>query len=323
MDLMRAMKVFVRVVDEGGFAKAARALDLAPPAVTRIVADLEAHLNARLLNRTTRSIALTEVGEAYLEKVRNILVEVEESEALADEGTREPRGHLRVLCPPAIAVHQLAKHLARFSARHPQVSIELHSPGPVETVDESYDLTIIAVRTALQGDYVARLLARSEVVTCASPEYLDRRGRPHHPRELATHDALVPPISELQRGLTFVRGDFGDKDGEAETYTVLAERRPTLSSSHIDTMYAAALSGLGIAGLPSFVIEDALMEHALERVLPEWRLFDTRLWVAMPSRKHVPARTRVFIDFLLEVFGGDDHDPWLQAAGCATPRRAT
>ena len=321
MDLMRAMKVFVRVVDEGGFAKAARALDLAPPVVTRIVAELEGHLNARLLNRTTRSIALTEVGEAYLEKVRNILVEIEESEALADEGTREPRGHLRVLCPPSVAVHQLAKHLPKFCARHPQVSIELHSPGPVDTVDESYDLTIIGARTPLQGDFVARLLARSEVVTCASPDYLDRRGRPNHPRDLATHDALVPPISEFQRGLTFVRESAGTHGAQAETYTVIAERRPTLTSSHIDTMYAAALSGLGIAGLPSFVIEDALMENALERVLPDWRLFDTTLWVAMPSRKHVPARTRVFIDFLLGVFGGVDRDPWLEAAGCATPRR--
>ncbi len=322
MDLMRAMKVFVRVVDEGGFAKAARALDLAPPVVTRIVAELEGHLNARLLNRTTRSIALTEVGEAYLEKVRNILVEIEESEALADEGTREPRGHLRVLCPPAIAVHQLAKHLPKFIERHPQVSIELHSPGPVETVDEAYDLTIIAARLPLQGEFVARLLARSEVVTCASPEYLDRRGRPSHPRELRTHDALVPPISELQRGLTFVRGSMGADGAQAETCTVVAEKRPTLSSSHIDTMYAAALSGLGIAGLPSFVIEDALMENALERVLPDWQLFDTTLWVAMPSRKHVPARTRVFIDFLVGVFGGADRDPWLEAAGCATPRRS-
>ncbi len=321
MDLMRAMKVFVRVVDEGGFARAARALDLAPPAVTRIVAELEAHLNARLLNRTTRSIALTEVGESYLAKVRNILVEIEESEALAGEAMREPRGHLRVLCPPSVAVHQLAKHLPRFSARHPQVSIELHSPGPVETLDDSYDLTIIATRRSLQGDFVARLLARSEVVTCASPEYLDRRGRPQHPRDLISHDGLVPPISELQRGLTFVRGALGGDDAMSETYTVVSERRPTLSSSHVDTMYAAALSGLGIAGLPSFVIEDALMEHALERVLPEWRLFDTSLWVAMPSRKHVPARTRVFIDFLLGVFGGVDHDPWLQAAGCATPAR--
>jgi len=137
----------------------------------------------------------------------------------------------------------------------------------------------------------------------------------------------VPPISELQRGLTFARAEgagLATGDGApGETYTVQPTRRSTLSSAHIDTMYAAALSGLGIAGLPSFVIEDALFENALERVLPGWRLFNTTLWVAMPTRKHVPARTRVFIDFLVQIFGGEDVDPWLQAVACAAPRKAT
>jgi DNA-binding transcriptional LysR family regulator len=318
MDQLRAMKVFARVVDEGGFAKAARALDLAPPVVTRTVAELEAHLGARLLNRTTRSIALTEIGEAYLEKVRAILIEVEESEALADASAREPRGHLRVLCPPALAVHQLTKLLPRFAAAYPQVSIELHSPGAVETIDESFDVTLIATMLPLQGDFVARRLARSEVITCAAPEYLDQHGRPQHPRDLRTHEALIPPISELQRGLTFIHGAVGEDS--AETFTVVPQKRSLLSSAHIDTMYAAALRGLGIAGLPSFVIEDALLEQALERVLPEWHLFSTTLWAAMPSRKHVPARTRVFVDFLVQAFGGADADPWLLAAGCATSR---
>ena len=129
MDQLRAMRVFARVVDEGGFAEAARALDLAPPVVTRTVADLETHLGARLLNRTTRTIALTEIGEATLDKVRAILIEVEESEALAEASAREPRGHLRVLCPPALAVHQLTKLMPRSNAAVSHVSIELHSPG--------------------------------------------------------------------------------------------------------------------------------------------------------------------------------------------------
>jgi DNA-binding transcriptional LysR family regulator len=94
-----------------------------------------------------------------------------------------------------------------------------------------------------------------------------------------------------------------------------------LSTTHTDTMYAAALAHLGIAGLPSFVIEDALLENALERVLPEWHLFSFTLWAAMPTRKHMPARTRAFVDFLVGVFGGEDRDPWLAAAGCASPSR--
>jgi DNA-binding transcriptional LysR family regulator len=321
MDQLRAMRVFARVVDEGGFAKAARALDLAPPVVTRVVAELEQHLGARLLHRTTRQVVLTEVGESYLEKVRQILLDVEESEALAGEATREPRGHLRLLCPPAVSVHQLAKHLPRFARQYPQVTVEINAFGPVETVDESYDLSIIASRHPLQGEFVARRLARTEVVLCAAPEYLDARGRPRHPDELIAHDAIVPPLADMQRGLVLSRGFFGDDEPPGETVTVQPARRSPLATTHIDTTYAAALHGLGIAGLPSFVIEDALLEHALERVLPQWRLFDSSLWVAMPSRKHVPARTRAFVDFLIGIFGGEDRDPWLEAAGCATPTR--
>lgn len=321
MDQLRAMKVFAKVIDEGGFAKAARALDLAPPVVTRIVAELENHLGARLLNRTTRSVTLTEVGERYLERARAILIDVEEAEALASEGQREPRGHLRVLAPPALAVHQLAKHLPRFIARYPQVSLEISASGPVESVDEGHDITLIGARELTPGDYVARRLARSEVILCAAPEYLAQHGTPMHPMDLRSHSAIIPPLSDLQRGgLSFVNGQWGDDEPGGESVTVPIDKPPVLSTVHIDTMYAAALAGLGVAGLPSFVIEDALLENALVRVLPNWRLFNTNLWAAMPSRKHLPTRTRAFVDFLVEIFGGEDRDPWLAAAGCETPR---
>ena len=318
MDQLRAMKVFARVVDEGGFAKAARALDMAPPVVTRMVAELEAHLGARLLNRTTRHISLTEVGEHYLEKVRQILVGVEESDALASESTKEPRGHLRVLCPPALAVHQLAKHLPRFQAQYPEVTLELTSPGPVESVHDGFDVTLFASREAPDGDFIARRLARTEVVVCASPQYLDRHGRPAHPRELIDHQAIIPPLASAQHGLDFYRGPWGDDEAGGERFTLSTSRHPLLSTTHIDTMYAAALAGLGVSGLPSYVIEDALLENALERVLPQWRMFHVTLWAGMPTRRHLPARTRAFVDFLLQTFGGEDRDPWLAAAGCET-----
>jgi DNA-binding transcriptional LysR family regulator len=317
MDQLRAMRVFARVVDDGSFAQAARSLDMAPPVVTRLVAELEQHLGARLLNRTTRRLSLTEVGEQYLERVRGILAGVDEAAELAADATRLPRGHLRLLCPPAVAVHQLAKHMPRFQALYPQVTLEVSSPGPVETIDDSYDLTIFTSREMPDGDFIARRLARSEVVVCASPEYLDRRGRPQHPLELGAHEAVTPPIVVQQRGLEFYGGALG---GPVQKVAVPMLNRPALSTTHIDTIYAAVLAGLGIGGLPSFVIEDALHEHALERVLPEWRLFDITLWAGMPSRRYLPARTRVLLDFLLQVFGGEDRDPWLAAAGCATPQ---
>ena len=323
MDLFRAMRVIVKVADEGSLAAAARAMDLAPAVVTRLVADLEEHLGTRLMHRSTRRLTLTEAGDQYLARARQILADVDEAEALATESTSAPRGHLRVLVPPALAVHQLAKHLPRFHQQYPQVTVELHSPGPVDTLDEAYDLTLLSSRLPLSGEFIARRLARTEVVLCAAPEYLDRRGRPAHPNDLLLHDTLLPPISALQRGITFVAGPvgavgpLGDEPPPGETVT-LVPKRPVLSTSHIDTTYAAALHGLGVAGLPSYVLEDALMEHALERVLPAWRLFSLTLWVALPTRKHLPARTRVFLDFLVQVFGGEDRDPWLAAAGCET-----
>lgn len=317
MDQLRAMRVLTRVADEGSFAAAARALDLAPAVVTRVIAELEEQLGARLIHRTTRRLSFTEAGDDYLQRVRQILADVDDAAVRVGNATGEPRGHLRVLLPPALAVHQVVKHLGAFRRQHPQVTVELHSPGPVETMDDNFDLTIVASRQPLQGDFIARRLARTEVVLCAAPEYLDARGRPSHPNDLAAHDTLLPPLSDLQRGITFLAGGQGSDDAPAQAVT-LVPGRPVLSSTHVDTTYAGALHGLGIAGLPSFVLEDALLEHALERVLPMWRLFSITIWATMPTRKHLPARTRVFLDFLVQLFGGEDRDPWLIAAGCET-----
>ncbi|TMH07850.1 MAG: LysR family transcriptional regulator, partial [Betaproteobacteria bacterium] len=275
MDRLHSMRVFSRVIDSGSFASAAREMNLSPAVVTRLVADLEEHLGARLINRTTRRLALTDIGEAYLERTRQILTEVEEAEALASSASSEPRGHLRVLATPAFAVHQLAKRLPKFHQQFPKITIELSAPGPVETVDENFDVSIISVgRRPLDGDFVARRLARSEVIVCASPEYLDRNGRPEHPGDLVLHDAMLPTFL---REITFLRGDHGDDEPGGDSVT-LVPHRPVLGTIHVDTLYAAALHGLGIAGLPSFVAEDALLEHALERVLPQWHLMSLTLY---------------------------------------------
>ncbi len=316
MDRLHSMRVFSRVIEQGSFARAARELNLSPAVVTRLLADLEEHLGARLINRTTRRLSLTDTGELYLERVRHILTEIDEAEALASAATAEPRGHLRVLCPPAFAVHQIAKHLPAFRAQYPRVTLELSVPGAVETVDENFDVTILTEgRRPLDGSFIARRLARSEVIACASPEYLDLRGRPQHPSELVNHDSMVP---SFLREVVWHRGPFGDDEPQGESVT-LVPGHSALSTVHTDTMYAAALAGLGITGLPSFVAEDALLEHALERVLPQWHLLTTTLYAGMPTRKHVPARTRAFVDFLVTTFGGEDRDPWLIAAGCETP----
>ena len=303
MDLFRALKVFVHVIDDGSFAAAARELDLAPAVVTRLVADLEEHLDARLINRTTRRLSLTDVGVAYLERARQILAEVDEAGALANSSSANPRGPLRVLVGAAIAVHQLAKSLPEFHRRYPQVTLELHSPAMVDTMDDSFDISIIATRRELQGDFVARRLAQVEMIMCAAPSYLDARGRPSHPSELTGHDAILPPASALPDGIVLRRTNIRDDRPDDETFELMRNRKPLLSASHSDINLAAAKAGLGLTGLPSFLIKDELRNRELERVLPEWRLPCLTIWAAMPTRKYVPARTRAFLDFLVEIFG--------------------
>ena len=314
MDRLHSMRVFARVIDEGSFAQAAREMNLSAAVVTRLVADLEEHLGARLINRTTRRLALTDTGELYLERVRQILSEVDEAEAQAGAATSNPRGHLRVLVPPAFAVHQLAKHLPSFRKAYPLITLELSVPGVVETVDENHDVTIITtLHKVLDGDFIARRLAKSEVVLCAAPAYLDANGRPTHPKDLAGHEAMIPTYA---REATFHRNRPSETPSDDAVTLVL--HRPALGTIHIDTMYASALAGLGMAPLPSYVVEDALVENALERVLPDWYLLTSNIYAAIPTRKYVPARTRAFIDFLVATFGGEEKDPWLAATGCAT-----
>ncbi len=308
MDQLRAIRVFLRVVGEGSFAGAARALDLAPAVVTRAVADLEAHLGARLLQRTTRRIALTDAGATYRDRLQRIVAELDDADAAAGESTRDPGGTLRVLCPPAFAAHQLAVRLPEFRQHCPRVGIELTASGPVETADESFDISIVSVGVQpLSGDFVARPLARSAFVVCAAPAYLERRGRPETPDDLLQHDGVLPAVAALRRELTLYREGAGKESLPVSIPLPAA----ALVTAHLDTLLAAALAGLGIAGLPSFVASAALRDGRLERVLPGWRGVSLALHVALPTRRHVPARTRAFVDFLVQAFGGEDRDPWL------------
>jgi len=311
MDQLRALRVFERVVIEGSFAGAARAMDLAPPVVTRTVAELERHLGARLLNRTTRRIALTDIGKAYLEKARHILAELDDADAQAGASTQQPRGILRVLCPPAFAVHQLAQHLPRFRALYPLLGLEITAPGAVEAAHPDYDVSIISVgQQPFEGDFVARRLARSSFIICASPDYLKRRGHPQQPDELLQHDGLLPAVTAVRRELTLTSKDADDPAAMPRTVCIPAPK-PALSSGQIELLLAAALAGMGIAGLPSFVAAQALREGRLVRVLPQWQGTALSLYAAMPARKLTPARTRSFVDFLVGTFGGGDNDPWI------------
>lgn len=302
MDRLQSMRTFVRVVDEQGFAAAARALGVAPAVVTRLVADLEAHLGVRLLQRSTRRLALTGAGEQYLARARAILDDIDEAEALASRSSLQPSGRVRVLVPPAFSFHQIVKHLPRFYEQYPDIAIDIGSGGVLEIADEGYDVSILLARGPLeQGDFVAHRLATSDLILCASPDYVKRHGTPATPDDLAAHRCLVFNLPGGGKAWTMRHGDER-----------ASEQAPdgALSAQHADTLYGGALVGLGIVALPSFIVGDALGQGRLMRVLPDWTLASLTIYAAMPTRKYVPARTRAFIDFLIATFASPG-DPWL------------
>ena len=312
MDQLRSLRVFTQVIAEGSFAGAARLLDLAPAVVTRAIGDLEQHLGARLLNRSSRSLALTDVGKAYLQRATQILAEVDDADALASAATSTPKGVLRVLSPPAFAAHQLAKHLPRFVQQYPQIHLEIATPGPVNAADENFDVSILSIgQQPMQGDFIARPLACSSFIICAAPQYLARSGCPLQPQDLIGHEGLLPAVSAVRRELTLYRQTLQPGTNADIDSVTLPLPSPTLSTTQIDLILAAALAGMGLAGLPTFVTEQALADGRLQRVLPEWRGVTLSLYAAMPTRKNVPVRTKAFLDFLIQTFGGKLVDPWL------------
>ncbi|WP_077037812.1 LysR family transcriptional regulator [Pelomonas sp. KK5] len=308
MDRLHSLQVFCRVIDRQGFAAAAREMNLSPSVVTRLINDLEAHVGARLINRTTRRLVLTEAGEEYLEQVRRILSDLEEAEASVRSASRSLSGHLKVLAPPAFATYQLAPLLTGFRRRYPKLTVGLSAPGPVESLDEGFDVSLITARgdSIESGDFVARRLARAHVVLCASPAYLARHGRPTAPEQLRDeHEMLTAPLAQ---DLT-LHPDRG-MPPELKPYTFTPLHSP-LATSQMEVTMAATIAGLCIAAMPSYAVAQAITERRLERVLPGWHVFQMAIYAAMPSRKYLPAKTRAFIDFLLEVFPDDDRDPWL------------
>jgi DNA-binding transcriptional LysR family regulator len=292
------MRVFQRVIDEGGFAAAARMLDMSPAGVTRLVTDLEQHLGTRLMQRTTRKLSLTEAGEAYLMRVRSILAEVDDAEATAASSASELQGMLHILAPPLFANNFLANQISRWISRYPKVTIDLHvDPFPQSRVEE-FDATFIIVNEGFDANVVARPVAHTEWIVCASPAYLQRRGTPLQPQDLQRHDYLRFPwqaaSGHTARGLRLLSVDASQDDIETPMHVVL-------QSASYDALFTAALDGAGIVVMPKFPVENYLKSGALVHLLPDWIFGRFTVYVALPTRKLIPARTRAFLDFASEM----------------------
>ncbi|WCT80123.1 LysR family transcriptional regulator [Novosphingobium humi] len=295
MDRLRAYEVFTTVVAKNGFARAADALDTSPANVTRYVAELEAHLGARLLNRTSRRLSLTEAGAALYERLRHVLDDVAEAEAAASADSRAPRGRLRINAPLSFGVRHLAPLWPRFMVACPDVELDISlSDRVVDLVDEGYDLAIRISRGGSQS-HVARKLALSHNIVCAAPSYVAAHGAPASPDDLMNHACVAYTLSPEPEEWPFL-------DAHGQAYG--APIRPRFSSNNGDTVRAMALSGHAMAWLPTFLAGEDLRAGRLVRVMPDYPLPPIAILAVYPSRRHLSAKVRAMVDFLADAFNG-------------------
>lgn len=288
------MRVFQQVVDEGGFAAAARKLDLTPAAVTRLVSDLEKHLGVRLLQRTTRRLSLTPAGEAYLARLRPILGDIDEADAVVQAHSREMSGTVRVLAPPVVASHIVAPVIADFQRRYPEVVLELHVHDVLDPNVEDYDLTLVSGAVPIVSSAIVRTVIETHTFFCAAPAYLERFGEPSDPGQLRDHRCLRLRM-EGTRLRSLVVLDPTDNDRRIEV-----DAPAVVIANHTDTLLQATLAGAGISSQPADLLAPLLQSGQLRRVLAPWITNRISLVAALPSRKFMPARTRAFLDHLVE-----------------------
>jgi len=296
MDRLAAIEAFVRVVEQGSFVRASHSLDLSTSALSQRVADLEAHLGARLLNRTTRKLSLTESGQAFYERAVQMLADLDEAETLASSSAASPRGVLKITCAHAIAVQRLAPAMAQFHAQHPEVRFEVVvSDRVVDLVEEGFDL---AIRIGMIGSdlLVARKLGEMRLVLCAAPAYLKRRGTPRTPADLAQHDLLTYAYSRTPR-LWSLRAPDGR--------LIEVKAQGSLHANSGQVLVAAAEAGQGIVLETDFHVAQALQARALVRVLPQYEGGGGDIWAVYPSRRHLSAKVRLFVEHLAQAFAGE------------------
>jgi len=295
MDLYQSMRVFQCVVDEGGFAAAARKMELAPAVVTRHIQDLERSLGARLLHRTTRKMSLTQAGEGYLSRLRLILAEIEEAADLARAHSSVISGDLRVATTSMVAVNLLAPCVADFQKLHPEVQVEIHtSDRPAQELYQ-FDLSIVRQDDHLDADVVVRPVLDMNYVLCGSASYLEAHGVPAAPEDLSRHRMvrLRAPGTRLH-AIELLNPAQGDRR------TVITPAWSVISNDD-ETAYQAALAGAGLTMLPELALTARMHGGQLRRVLAPWVSADgLRLVATMPSRRFLALRTRAFLEFFVQ-----------------------
>jgi DNA-binding transcriptional LysR family regulator len=290
MDTLTCMKVFTTVVATGSFTAASERLDMSRAMVSKYVISLEERLGTRLLNRTTRRLSLTESGSTYYESCLQIISDVQEAEQAAGQLTSTPLGTLKITMPFAFGLHRLGPVLAEYVQLYTKVKLELScNDRYVDLIEEGFDMAI-RIGTLPESRLIARKLGVASSVVCASPAYLRQRGIPAKLEDLADHSCLGYTYVNNGNEWRFLSG------GKEEAIRI----EGTIKANNGDILRLAALNGAGLILQPLFIVEEDLKAGRLVQVLNEYAATDFGIYAVYPSRKHLSAKVRTFVDFLVD-----------------------
>jgi DNA-binding transcriptional LysR family regulator len=292
LNKLREIECFIAVAELGSFVKAADALNVSKAAVSRTILELEARLGARLMQRTTRRLSLTEAGSLYLERCKHIVSALEDADQMLTVGNTDPTGLLRINVPQTFGVLHLVNVWPCLLRRYPGIKLDITlSDRIVDIIEEGYDLAIRIARLP-NSSLIYRKLASTRIVVCASPEYLEKHGTPRHPDDLKDHMVMGYSYS-------------ADKDEwhfEGPEGAVSVKTNVRMHANNGDTCVAAALAGIGITRQPTFMLSEYIRSGKLVPILPGYMSAELGIYAVYPSRTHLPAKVRATIDFLVHAF---------------------
>jgi DNA-binding transcriptional LysR family regulator len=292
MQDLNDMVLFARVVEHGSYSAAARTLGLPVSKLSRRLSELEKRLEVRLLQRTTRKLSVTDIGQSYYQHCAALIAEATAAQETIDRTRSAPQGVLRVSCPVPLIRASVGAIVARFMRENPRVIVHLEATGRrVDVIQEGFDIALRVRTPPLEASgLIVRQLGESATMLVASPSLLDRLGRPTHPSGLTR----VPTLSMGATTGTFT-WDFRDREGTALAIT----HTPVLMTDDFEAQRLAALEGVGIAYLPQFIVEADVAAHKLEHVLPEFSLPSGLYHAVFPSRRGMVPAVRAFLDALV------------------------
>lgn len=286
-------EVLVHVAEQGSITKAAETLGQSVSAVSRYLSSLEERLGVRLVNRTTRRFSMTEAGEIFYARARDILADLQNAEALVDQVSSAPSGTLKITASTSFSMLHLMPILPQFTNANPNVNVEITAHNRYQDIIENgVDLAIRTRRIEEDSSITIRKLAETRRRLVASPAYIEEMGMPTHPNELEDHRLLIYLLADDPMRLHLV------KDDTLATIKV----RPFVTSNEGQLLLRGALDGMGIIAQPSYIVEEALAAGSLVRVLDDWDLPRLTINLAFPSRRLMPAKTRLFIEYLVDHF---------------------